>query len=69
MPSATPMTTATPSIVCTMLPMTWPVRTEAREMAMVRNRAMMPLVMSMATEIAVPWAPPASEIRRIPGTT
>ena len=38
-------------------------------MAIVRNRAMMPSVMSMATEIAVPWAAPATVIRRIPGVT
>jgi hypothetical protein len=37
-----------------MLPSACPVSTEGRVMAMVRNRAMMPLVMSMATEIAVP---------------
>ena len=36
-------------------------------MAIVRNRAMMPSVMSMATEIAVPCAAPATVIRRIPG--
>ena len=38
-------------------------------MAMVRNRAMMPSVMSMATEIAVPWAAAATVIRMMPGTT
>ena len=38
-------------------------------MAIVRNRAMMPSVMSIATEIAVPWAAPATVTRRIPGTT
>ena len=52
-----------------MLPTTCPVSTEAREIAMVRNRAMMPSVMSMATEIAVPWAAAATVIRRMPGTT
>ncbi len=36
---------------------------------MVRNRAMMPSVMSIATEIAVPWAAPATAISRIPGAT
>ena len=55
MSSATPMTTAMLSIVWIRLPTTWPVSTEARAIAMVRNRAMMPSVMSMATEIAVPW--------------
>ncbi len=48
---------------------TWPVRMEGRKMAMVRKRAMMPSVMSMATEIAVPWATPATAMRRIPGVT
>jgi hypothetical protein len=48
---------------------TWPVRTEGRKIAMVRKRAMMPSVMSMATEIAVPWATPATAMRRIPGVT
>ena len=52
-----------------MLPRTWPVSTEAREIAIVRKRAMMPSVMSMATEIAVPWAPLATVISRIPGVT
>ena len=36
------------------LPSTWPVSTAAREMAIVRKRATMPSVMSMATEMAVP---------------
>ncbi len=52
-----------------MLPTTWPIRTEPREMSMVRKRATMPSVMSMATEIAVPVAPPATVISRIPGIT
>ncbi len=38
-------------------------------MFMVRKRAMMPSVMSIATEIDVPWAAPATVMRRIPGTT
>src|SRR5215213_6195990 len=50
--SATPTTTATAIAVCIMAPRTWPVSTEAREMAMVRNREMMPPVMSIATDIA-----------------
>ena len=56
-------------MVWVMLPRTCPVSTEGRKMAMVRNRAMMPSVMSMATEIAVPVAPRATPISRIPGTT
>ena len=66
---ATPMTTTRLSMVWIMLPRTWPVSTEGRKIAMVRNRAMMPSVMSMATEIAVPWAAPATVIRRMPGVT
>ena len=41
----------------------------ARAIDMVRNRAMMPSVMSMATAIAVPWAAPAMPITRMPGVT
>jgi hypothetical protein len=36
---------------------------------MVRNRATIPSVMSMATEIAVPIATEATAISRIPGVT
>lgn len=52
--TATPVTTARLSIVWSRLPTTCPVSTEAREIDMVRNRAMIPSVMSVATEIAVP---------------
>ena len=52
-----------------MAPPTWPVSTAAREMAIVRNRATMPSVMSMAIEMAVPWATAAMAIMRMPGTT
>ena len=48
------MTTARLNRAWITLPSTWPVSTDDRAMAMVRNRAMMPSVMSMATEIAVP---------------
>ena len=51
------------------LPSTWPVRTEAREMAIVRNRSMMPPVMSMATMIEVPWTAEATVMSSSPGTT
>jgi hypothetical protein len=67
--SATAMTTATLSMVWIMLPRTCPVSTEVRAMAMVRKRAMMPSVMSVATDIAVPWAAVATVIRMIPGVT
>jgi hypothetical protein len=52
--TATPKTTAKPTIVWIELPRTCPVSTEAREMPIVRKRAMMPSDMSIATEIAVP---------------
>ncbi len=39
---ATTRTMATASIVWMTLPMTWPIRTDARAMAIVRKRAMMP---------------------------
>src|SRR5262252_6213579 len=67
--SATPMVTTRPNAVLTMLPSTWPVSTDTRAMAMVRNRAMMPSVMSMATDTAVPWAAAATATSRMPGTT
>ena len=38
-------------------------------MAMVRNRSMMPPVMSMATTIAVPWTAAATVRSRTPGAT
>ena len=67
--SATPMTTAIATSVWIRLPTTWPVRTETRAIAIVRKRAMMPSVMSMATEIATAWAAPATASTRIPGVT
>ena len=48
---------------------TWPVSTHARAMAIVRNRSMMPPVMSIATTIAVPWTAAATVISRMPGVT
>ena len=35
----------------------------------VRNRAMIPSVMSIATEIAVPWVTPTIVMSRMPGVT
>ena len=67
--TANATTRARASTAWTMLPSTWPVSTEAREMDMVRKRATMPPVMSMATEMAVPWTTAAIVITRIPGTT
>ena len=51
---ATPRTTAMLTSVWMRLASTWPVSTAARAIAIVRNRSMMPLVMSIATTIAVP---------------
>jgi hypothetical protein len=65
--SDTATTNVSPIIVCTTAPTTWPVRTDARAIDMVRNRAMMPSVMSMATVIAVPWAALAIASTRMPG--
>jgi hypothetical protein len=69
MSRATPVTMARLAAVWDMAPRTWPVRMEGRKMAMVRQRATMPSVMAMATEIAVAWATPATAIRRIPEMT
>ena len=51
------------------LPSTCPASTAAREIAIVRNRAVMPSVMSIATVVAVPPALPAIVISRMPGMT
>ena len=51
------------------LPRTWPVSTDGRYMAIVLNRAMMPSVMSIATEVSVLVAPLAMLISRMPGVT
>ena len=50
-----------------MLPTTCPASTEPRAIAIVRKRAMIPAVMSIATEIAVPVAAPTTVSSRIPG--
>ena len=57
------------AMVCRRLPATCPLSTATRVIAMVRKRLTIPSFMSMATEIAVPWAAPATAMRRIPGTT
>ncbi len=49
------------------LPATWPVSTDAREMAMVRNRAMMPSPASVLTFTAVASAAKPAVITRMPG--
>ena len=65
----TPSTTTDADQRLTTLPTTCPVRTDDRAIAMVRNRAMIPSVMSIATEMAVPWAADAAVISRMPGAT
>ncbi len=60
--------TSTPLIIVRIvLPATWPVSTDAREIAMVRNRAMMPSAMSVQTFTAVPSAAKPAVITRMPG--
>jgi hypothetical protein len=51
------------------VPRTCPVSIEARLIAMVRKRAMMPSVMSVATEMAVPRMALVMVISRIAGVT
>lgn len=65
--SATPKTVESASAVWIIAPSTWPVSTETLAMAMVRNRSMIPSVMSVATETAVPMDTLATVIVRIPG--
>jgi hypothetical protein len=61
-------TTSTPLTMVRMkLPRTWPVSTEARVMAMVRNRAMMPSLMSVQMPTAVDAAPAPAVIKKMPG--
>ena len=66
--SARPITAATLSSDWIKLPTTCPVSTDAREIAMVRNLATIPSVMSVATDTAVPVAPPATVISRTPAS-
>jgi hypothetical protein len=63
------MTRARPAIVWTSAARTWPVRTEERAIAIVRNRSMTPPVMSIATTMAVPCTAAATVRSRIPGVT
>ena len=69
MASAMAVTTSRLSMVWIVAPRACPDSTARREMAMVRNRAMMPSVMSVATEMAVPVVTAATAISRMPGTT
>ena len=67
--SATRNTTTLIIKDCRTPPTTWEVSTDGRKIAIVRNRAMMPSVMSIAAEIATPWEAAATPITRMPGTT
>ena len=67
--SATIITIAIARRVWITLPITWPVRTDVRPMAIVLNRSTIPSVMSIAIESAVPWAAPATVTSRMPGST
>jgi len=67
MSSATAITTARLMSVRIRLPRTWPVSTAGRQMRIVLKRAMMPSVMSLATEIAVVFAAPKTVNRSMPG--
>ena len=60
------ITTANPVLMTA--PSTCPVSTDTRAMSIVRNRAMIPVVMSVAVEIAVPRATLATVMIRMPGT-
>ncbi len=68
-PIATPMTRATLTSVRARALATCPFSTDAGEIAMVRNRAMMPSVESRLTDWAVTELPYAAVITMIPGMT
>ena len=67
MTTATTTTITSASTAWMTLPMTWPASTEARAIAIVRKRAMIPSVMSIATEIAVPWRGAGHRHQQDPG--
>ncbi len=63
------MTNAMLISVWIMLPTTWPVSTDEREIAIVRKRLMIPSVMSEQTATAVAVEPAVAAIRITPGAT
>jgi hypothetical protein len=69
MSRATPSTTTSPNTVWMTVPTTCPVSTDALLILMVRNRAMMPSVMSIATAMAVPRTALVMVISRMAGVT
>ncbi len=66
--SATPVSTVAATSARSTLPPTCPVSTAPRAIGMVRNRSMMPPVMSVHTVIAVVPEPAATVIIKMPGT-
>ena len=68
MATATAPTSTTLVVDCRTLPMTCPMITEPRWIAIVRKRAMMPSVMSLETDTAVPIVVLPMVISRRPGT-
>ncbi len=63
--NAATITTAHPVLMTA--PSTWPVSTATRAMFIVRNRAMIPVVMSVAVERAVPSATLVTVMSKMPG--
>ncbi len=68
MATATAPTRTTLSTLCSTLPTTCPMITEPRWIAIVRKRAMMPSVMSVETDTAVPTTVDPTVSSRMPGT-
>jgi hypothetical protein len=68
MATATAPTRTTLARHCSTLPTTCPMSTDPRWIANVRKRAMMPSVMSMETDTAVPTVVPPMVIITMPGT-
>ncbi len=68
MATATAPTRTTLIMHCSTLPKTWPMSTDPRWIANVRKRAMMPSVMSLETDTALPIVVPPMVSSRMPGT-
>ena len=66
--TATAPTSTTLITHCRTLPTTCPMSTDPRWIAIVRKRAMMPSVMSMETDTALPIVVPPMVSIRMPGT-
>ena len=68
-PVTEPTTTPVATRLRTRLATTWPVSTAQPRIGIVRNRSMIPVVMSWLTLTAVPAAPNPAQSRMMPGTT